>query len=449
MPSPFYNEIAHEFTHVASGLVDTFSKATDDLAGRSRIGPQLSDGVNELVDGDLRGYSQVEGAASQPAHPWATRTPAGMWREDPIAERAENLGTHEFEQNTRREVENSSITDPEQPKAPGVGSGRRFEISPEEAQELYDQVRDRESDFAGTGNRINMVDTGSGPAVVRSKKEQPTVTFLKKWMPENTAIEYARERGVRTPEILYAGVDSSTGTEFTIMQYIPGETRTFDDPDLLNWLPDLLDQVQSMSSHPTPAGMEMDIPGWQQQMIQHADDAYHNLPQDQLSKLRELGIGPLSEHVQPDHSRSGEPAVFAHNDLYPLNLRLDDQGKLWILDWENAGPSDPLWNATLFLERMTKGDEATHAQATAMWIERISSTNPAVDSEAALRMYGKVEDWRQAVLYIDEMSRNVAADPSRLEIWVNWYHKRLSRHSEPWPDISLDELRAVFRRWAE
>lgn len=203
---------------------------------------------------------------------------------------------------------------------------------------LYEQVRDLEPDFAGTGNRVNLVDASSGPAVVRFRKEQPAVTFLKKWMPENTAIAYAHECNVRTPKILHSGVDPSTGGEFTIMQYVPGETRGFDDPELMNWLPDLLDQVQSMSSHPLPAGMEMDIPGWQQQMIQNADEAYHNLPADRRSRLRELGIGPLSEYVQPDRSRSDEPVVFAHNDLYPLNLRLDEQGKLWIFDWETAGP---------------------------------------------------------------------------------------------------------------
>ncbi|WP_227999536.1 phosphotransferase family protein [Nocardia australiensis] len=324
----------------------------------------------------------------------------------------------------------------------------RFELSPEEAQELYEQARDREPDFAGTGNRVNLVDTSSGPAVVRFKKEQPTVTFLKKWMPENTAIEYARECDVRTPKILYAGVDPSTGREFTIMQYIPGETRAFDDPELMNWLPDLLDQVQSMSSHPLPEGMELDIPGWQQQMIQHADDAYHNLPQDQLSRLEELGIGPLSDYVQPDHSRSGEPVVFAHNDLYPQNLRLDDQGKLWIFDWETAGPSDPLYNAAFFLERVTWPDEATRARAIEMWIERTSPVNPAVDTEASLSMYRRIEDWRGAVMCAETMPRSVAADPSRFENWVDWYHKRFSRNSD-WPDISRDELHALLRGWAE
>ncbi|WP_406265638.1 phosphotransferase [Nocardia sp. NBC_00881] len=324
----------------------------------------------------------------------------------------------------------------------------RFEISPEEAQELYELVGNREPDFAGTGNRVHLVDTNSGPAVVRTSKKQPTVVFLKKWMPENAAIEYARECDVRTPKILYAGADPTTGGEFTIMQYISGETRGFDDPELMNWLPDLLDQVTSMSSHPVPAGMELDVPGWQQQMIQYADDAYHNLPQNHLSKLDELGIGPLSEYVQPDHSRSGEPVVFAHNDLYPPNLQLDDQGKLWIFDWEYAGPGDPLYNAAFFLERVIWQDEATRARATAMWIERMS-LNPAVDTEVALRMYGSFEDWRGTVMNAETMLHSFAENPSLFEEWVDWYHTRLSRHSEPWPDISRDELRALFRRWAE
>ncbi|MEU7769592.1 phosphotransferase, partial [Nocardia sp. NPDC049190] len=328
----------------------------------------------------------------------------------------------------------------------------RFEIFSEEAQELYEQVRDREPNFAGTGNRVHLVDTSAGPAVVRSKKEQPLVIFLKKWMPENTAIEDARECGVRTPKILYAGVDPATGTDFTIMEYIPGRTPDFNDPEVMNWLPDLLDQVQLMSSHSVPAGMELDIPGWQQQMIQHADDAYHNLPQDQLSRLRQLGIGPLLEYIRPDLSRAGEPVVFAHNDLWPPNLRLDDHGKLWILDWELAGPSDPLFNAAFSLERLSLPDEATRARATEMWIERVSPANPAVDTEAVLRMYGAMREWRKMVMYVEPTPRSVAEDPSRLEERVNWYHQslsRLSRLSETEPGISRDELQTLLLRWAE
>lgn len=267
-------------------------------------------------------------------------------------------------------------------------------------------------------------------------------------MPENTAIEYARECDVRTPKILYAGTDPATDTEFTIMQYIPGETLSFNDPDLLNRLPDLLDQVQSMSSHPLPAGMELDIPGWQQQMIQNADDAYRNLPPDQLSRLDELGIGPLSEHVRPDLSRAGEPVVFAHNDLYPLNLLLDDQRKLWILDWELAGPGDPLHNASLFLERLWGMDEVTRARATAMWIERISPVNPAVDIEATLNMYRSMAHWRGTVMGAAEMRPSVAADPSSFERWVDLYHERFSQNSN-FPDLSRDELHTLLRRWVE
>ncbi|SRR6266568_802089 len=339
--------------------------------------------------------------------------------------------------------------DREQPTTPAPEDGRhRFAISHEEAQELYAQVRDQEPDFAGTGNRVNLVDTSSGPAVVRFGKEEPSVTFLKKWMPENTAIKYARESGVRTPEILHAGTDPSTGREFTIMRYIPGETRDWGDPKLLNWLPDLLDQDRLMSSHPLPVEMQMDIPEWQRQMIQYADDAYHNLPPDRLSKLEELGIGPLSDYVQPDLGRSGEPVVFAHNDLYPLNLRLDDRGKLWVFDWETAGPGDPLYNASFFLQRMGEVDEATRAQATTMWTERILSGNPAVDTEAALRKYRSMEDWRGVAMSAGRMQPSVAADPSRFEKAVDWYHIRFSRQPD-WPDISRDELRALLRGWVE
>lgn len=274
--------------------------------------------------------------------------------------------------------------------------------------------------------------------------------MLKKWMPENAAIDYACECGVRTPEILYSGTDPSTGREFTIMQYVPGETGSFDDPELINWLPDLLDQVQLMSSRPPPATMNLDIPGWQQQMIRHADDAYHHLPPEQRARLDRLGIGPLSDYVRPDLSRSGEPTVFAHNDLYPLNLRLDDRGKLWIFDWETAGPGDPLYNAAFFLERMGKEiDDTTRAQATDMWLDRIVPANSSVDTEEALNIYRTMEDWRGITMCSETMPRTVSADPELFEDWVEYYDSRLSRHPGPWPDIPKEKLRTVLRGWVE
>lgn len=334
---------------------------------------------------------------------------------------------------------------------PAGPAGRvRSEVPTEEAHRLYAQVRDLEPDAAGTGNRVNIVDTSAGPAVVRRNLDQPRVTMLKKWMPENEAIAYARECGVRTPKILYSGTDPATGRPFTIMQYVPGETRGWNDPEMMNWLPDLLDQVQLMYSRPLPPGMNLDIPQWQQQMIQHADDAYRNLPPERHARLDQLGIGPLSEYVQPDLSRSGEPTVFAHNDLYPSNLRLDDEGKLWIFDWETAGPGDPLYNANFFLARMGKDiDDATQAQATDMWLDRMPPSASSVDSGPVLDTYRTMEDWRGITMTTETVPRLISEDPSRLDGWVDWYDTRFSRNPDPWPDIPKDELRTILRGWAE
>ncbi|MEV0106817.1 aminoglycoside phosphotransferase family protein [Nocardia sp. NPDC050799] len=329
------------------------------------------------------------------------------------------------------------------------GTGRdRFEISEEEARNLYRQVRDLLPDAAGNMNRVNTVHTSAGRAVVRRGLDQPVVTMVKKWMPENAAIAYARSCGVRTPRILYSGTDPSTGRRFTIMQYVPGETRAFNDPEMMNWLPDLLDQVQLISSRPLPAGMNLDTPAWQQQMIRHADDDYRSLPPERRSRLDRLGIGPLSDYVRPDVSRSAEPTVFAHNDLFPSNLRLDNQGKLWILDWEVAGPGDPLYNAQFFLQRMgSEVDDATRAQATDMWLDRITPANSAVDTGAILSTYRSMEDWRGMVICSERMPREVSADPDRFDFWVDWYDSVLSRNPEFWPDIPKSEVRAILRGW--
>ncbi|MBF6172118.1 MFS transporter [Nocardia blacklockiae] len=348
-----------------------------------------------------------------------------------------------------KETDDATATEPP-PRTPlrPVTPVRHFAIPSGEAQRLFEQVRGLEPDFAGTGNRLNIVDTSSGPAVVRFGKEQRPEAFLKKWMPEHAAIEYVRESDVRTPELLYAGTHPATCTEFTVVRYVRSETRPFDDPQLPHWLPDLLNQVRTLSSLPLPAGMDMDVPQWQSQMIQYADEAYDNLPDVQRARLDELGIGPLSRYVQPDSSRSGDPVVFSHNDLWPMNLGLDAKKKLWIFDWELAGPGDPVFNTSFFLDRIGNPNAKTVAEVTARFGEWVLSVNPGVDIEAGLRMYNRMEYWRGAAMTAGALPEYVAADPDIFEPWVGFYHRAFSRNPD-WPDFSRDELRTILRRWLD
>ncbi|WP_433711071.1 hypothetical protein ACQP2U_33140 [Nocardia sp. CA-084685] len=224
---------------------------------------------------------------------------------------------------------------------------------------------------------------------------------------------------------------------------------TFNGSDLPDWFFDLLDQVQLTSTLPLPPGMkEIDIPEWQRQMIEHADEQYHNLPQHLLSKLRNI-VRPLSNYIQPDLSRSGEQTGFNHNDVYRPNLVLY-RNEVWTLDWDLAGPSDPLWNVQFFFERaiVSLPDEADRARAAAIWIERISYENPAVDIKAVFTTYGRFEAWRKIMLHFEQMLESIATEPSRFEYWADCYHEWLSILSAPRPSISREELSAQFRRWA-
>lgn len=47
----------------------------------------------------------------------------------------------------------------------------------------------------------------------------------------------------------------------------------------------------------------------------------------------------LAHNTRPDDERRfvERPLVFTHQDISPRNLILDDDGKLWIIDWELAG----------------------------------------------------------------------------------------------------------------
>ncbi|MFI6315378.1 phosphotransferase family protein [Nocardia fusca] len=253
---------------------------------------------------------------------------------------------------------------------------------------------------------------------------------------------------MRTPRLLYAGTDPATGTDFMVMQYVPGETHGFDDPELMNWLPDLLDQVKLIASHPLPAELAMDIPTWQRQMIQHADNAYHNLTPEHRARLDQLGLGPLSDYVQPDLSRAGEPTFFGHNDLFMGNLQFDPQKKPWILDWACAGPSDPLYDAGFFLERALSSASETVGPATDMWLDRVPLANPDVDAKAVLRTYQAMEDWRGMAMVAAKVPRTIAEDPGKLDDWTLFYNHRLSRHPEPpWPSVPRDEMADMLRGW--
>lgn len=48
----------------------------------------------------------------------------------------------------------------------------------------------------------------------------------------------------------------------------------------------------------------------------------------------------------------------------------------------------------------------------------------------------------------ETMPRRIAADPSCVGYWADRYQQRFSQHSD-FPDISREELGALFRRWAE
>ncbi|WP_083873008.1 phosphotransferase family protein [Nocardia testacea] len=408
--TPRVSERHREYSHVIQAGLDRTTRA----------------GEQSTADIDRAGSAQSDRAA--------VRAETGAHVREPVSGQDSTAGTGST---------NTFGEDRTQP------DGRElFEISSEEARELYERVRDREPDFEGSDNWVTRVESSAGPAVVRFETGRPIETFVKHWLPESTAMRYGSECGVRTPRLLYAGTDPATGKNFMVMQYVSGETRNFIDPELMNWFPDLLDQVKLISSHPIPAGMEMDIPTWQQHMIQHADNAFHNLPPEHRARLDQLGLGPLSDYFRPDPGRAGEPTFFGHNDLYMGNLQFDAQGKPWILDWSCAGPSDPLYNAQFFLGRSLPFTGETLGAATDMWLDRVPLGNPDVDAEAILRTYRDMEDWRGMALVAGKVPRTIAEDPSKIDHWTDFYDLRLSRHSEPpWPNLSRDEVTDMLRGW--
>lgn len=57
-----------------------------------------------------------------------------------------------------------------------------------------------------------------------------------------------------------------------------------------------------------------------------------------------------AEHVVGRFTTDGQPLVFTHQDISPRNLILDDDGKLWMIDWDLAGWYPPYFEYACIAE---------------------------------------------------------------------------------------------------
>jgi thiamine kinase-like enzyme len=107
-----------------------------------------------------------------------------------------------------------------------------------------------------------------------------------------------------------------------------------------------------------------------------------------------------------------------HGDLVPWNLREDDRGQLWLMDWEDAGWGPPLADLMRFLVAYQSLVRSPPSQIAARVREALSAEPPETIAETAqfwvrhrnLRPARLGRDWlRQTARDVARGTRELAA----------------------------------------
>jgi thiamine kinase-like enzyme len=89
--------------------------------------------------------------------------------------------------------------------------------------------------------------------------------------------------------------------------------------------------------------------------------------------------------------RNPAPLAACHNDLLPANLVEDEQGRLWLVDWEYAGWGDPYFD----LGNLAVNNEFTDAEDEALLVAYFGQVTPS--AWARLKLMKIVSDAREGI----------------------------------------------------
>ena len=218
------------------------------------------------------------------------------------------------------------------------GEGGVSKLTPQAAVARIVEWRGKDIDIKELGggitnhNYVVTVDGGRGGTYVMRIPGDGTDTFIDREREHKNHVA-AAEAGV-TPPVLY----TLEPEKCTVVPFIQGETM---HPESLAGHPDRLEKVvdviRTYHAKATFAN-EIHVFDMIREYMRMATDVNASFPSDWPDILR------MGEEIEQAMGRDVPRPTACHNDLLSENFILDGSGKMWIIDWEYGGMTDPYFD---------------------------------------------------------------------------------------------------------
>jgi thiamine kinase-like enzyme len=224
------------------------------------------------------------------------------------------------------------------PRGDAGGGGRAVHLTPDEAIARIDEWRGKEVDCREIGggitnhNYLVTVDEGRGGAYVLRIPGAGTDAFIDRDRELGNHVS-AAQAGV-SPPLLHV----LEPEKCTVVPFIDGETM---HPDTLAGHPDRLEKVVDV------------IRTYHDKATFTNDTSVFPMIRDYLRMAKDVDawfppdwpwIMAVGEEIEQAMGRDEPRPVACHNDLLSENFILDGHGKMWLIDWEYGGVSDPYFD---------------------------------------------------------------------------------------------------------
>ncbi|MBT3901752.1 MAG: phosphotransferase [Pelagibacteraceae bacterium] len=182
--------------------------------------------------------------------------------------------------------------------------------------------------IGGITNQNFIVTDGSIKYFVRIGDDIPEHLVFRS--NEIQASKAASEIGI-CPQLLY------NNKSVQIFDYINGQT--FDSIDIKKNLEDITNLIKKVHNQIPNYLVGQSVIFW----VFHVIKNYKKFLENHESSYKNLLPDLINKAVRLENISSPFEIVFSHNDLLPANF-IQDQEKIWLIDWEYAGFNTPLFD---------------------------------------------------------------------------------------------------------
>jgi thiamine kinase-like enzyme len=182
--------------------------------------------------------------------------------------------------------------------------------------------------IGGITNQNFIVTDGSIKYFVRIGDDIPEHLVFRS--NEIQASKAASEIGI-CPQLLY------NNKSVQIFDYINGQT--FDSIDIKKNLEDITNLIKKVHNQIPNYLVGQSVIFW----VFHVIKNYKKFLENHESSYKNLLPDLINKAVRLENISSPFDIVFSHNDLLPANF-IQDQEKIWLIDWEYAGFNTPLFD---------------------------------------------------------------------------------------------------------